>query len=97
MSHKMNRAAPLAGCSGDHPGNLLRDFGNARVRAEFVRWHDDGEATLERPPGEVRPERLIELHPEAAMNEGDEATRWTDGQEHVVSVALIRPVADIRP
>jgi hypothetical protein len=31
------------------------------------------------------------------MNEPDEATRWPDGQEEIVSVALIRAVADILP
>src|SRR5690606_31415254 len=89
------RPGDAGGGMDDGGGRLEGDGGDAGLGAERIARNGDGVAGSDGAGGEMGPEALVELVPEAAMDEDHEALRRPFGQEEIEQVARLRAVAQI--
>ena len=97
MPGQADRTGDHACGLGDGRANFANDTRDARLRTKRVGRHGDGEAMRQRAIGQMRPGRLVEAHPIAAMDIDDEAPRRAFGQEQIKTVARPVAIAEVQP
>ncbi len=97
VADQADLAVDLAGDDGDEARKFLGDIAHADLGAEAVARHGHGEPVTKRARRQVRPERLVEAAPVAAMAEHDQSPRGSLGQEQVETVPVAIAIGLIEP